>query len=512
MKQEYSNSFKTENKKNSFLSIVKAKRLNYNIYIFFISCILLNSLSIVQWNLYDRANQTSSVIYPVLLFSFLLCSILGVAIYSVFLYKQKDQEVSLKRYNQLFLIGWIVTICCETLLFYVSFHDIINVIRLLLFPFLATFCFPCSLKRHLFLSTLFLLFMSVSITLFTPPLWNQYPSVNALTFNLFLLIIWILCYNINRVISSWMSTSTVKASENTESKKTTKQVAFATEGPPIISSQNMDGYRLLSGVEQFYRGETLEKQIIQAVQNNFSGFYLMYQPIVDIHSAKVVSAEALLRWKNLEDETISPIEFIPILERTGAIVPTENWIVHSVCNQICEWKKSGLNDDFVVHINLSASYLNRDNFFRFIQEELSAHQLQGKNLMLEITESALALDSDELQVSLNSARSSGLRIAMDDFGTGYSSLSQMRNFPLDEIKIDKSFLTNIAHNVNSQKMLDHIVNLSKSLGYRVCAEGVELEEEYLVLRKTNVDLIQGFLFSKPLFPSQFQEKYIENCS
>jgi diguanylate cyclase (GGDEF)-like protein len=224
-----------------------------------------------------------------------------------------------------------------------------------------------------------------------------------------------------------------------------------------------------------------------------------YQPIVDLASGRTIGAEALVRWKHPERGLLAPIEFIPIAESTGLIVPLGRWMLHEACRTTAEWKATGVADDaFYVSVNLSARHVQDDNVLQDVSAALLASGLAGQSLVLEVTETALIEDLSQAGSTLATLKDLGLRIAVDDFGTGYSSLAYLSNFSLDIIKLDKSFIDRVANTADGERMVRAVVDLAHTLGHTVIAEGVEqpVQAEALVL--LGCQLAQGYLFARPM--------------
>lgn len=223
-------------------------------------------------------------------------------------------------------------------------------------------------------------------------------------------------------------------------------------------------------------------------------FELHYQPIFNFQN-EVVSCEALLRWNHPERGMIAPAEFIPVAEEIGLIIPMGEWVLRRACSDAATWQ-----DGIKVAINLSAMQLRNQNIAQVIINTLAASGLAPKRLELEITESVLMQNSEATLNTLLQWREIGVRIAMDDFGTGYSSLSYLRSFPFDKIKIDRSFIQDLALTDDALKIVRAIVNLAQALGMSVTAEGVEDPRQLELLRATGCTEIQGYLFgaARPL--------------
>jgi EAL domain-containing protein (putative c-di-GMP-specific phosphodiesterase class I) len=235
-------------------------------------------------------------------------------------------------------------------------------------------------------------------------------------------------------------------------------------------------------------------------------FYLVYQPIYKLDDLTIVGAEALLRWRHPSQGVLQPDEFIPILERTGLIREVGAWVLRESCRQIAAWRDIGDNVD--VSVNVSGRQLDSDLIIEQIQEALDESGLRASNLIIEITETALMLDVDSAVTRLQTIKDLGVRIAIDDFGTGYSSLSHLCQFPVDCIKIDKSFISAIMSSEESRALVKTFIQLGEDLGMRTLAEGVETLDQLDLLRDSHVTEVQGFLFSRPLEPGLFESQIL----
>lgn len=242
----------------------------------------------------------------------------------------------------------------------------------------------------------------------------------------------------------------------------------------------------------------LERDLRMALERN--EFSLVYQPKVDVDSGRLSGAETLLRWRHPERGMVSPADFIPIAEEIDLIIPLGDWVLRTACRQIQTWIAAGLNVPRI-SINVSARQMHDAGFEENIRRLLAEYHLKGENIVLELTESALMQDADKAVSFLKSLRDTGAGISIDDFGTGYSSLAYLRRFPLDELKIDRSFL--IEPNEDSEAIASAIIALGHSLRLRVVAEGVEHERQLAFLRSRHCDEYQGYYFSKPIAPDDY---------
>jgi diguanylate cyclase (GGDEF)-like protein/PAS domain S-box-containing protein len=222
-------------------------------------------------------------------------------------------------------------------------------------------------------------------------------------------------------------------------------------------------------------------------------FDVHYQPVVDLRDGRLVSLEALLRWRHPERGFVSPVEFVPLAEETGLILTLGEWVLHEACRKVAQWPK-----DIGIAVNLSSLQFQDRDLVQVVTGALAESGLAASRLELEITESVLLQDNDANLATLRALRKLGLRIAMDDFGTGYSSLSYLRNFPFDKIKIDRSFISDLPGGKESCAIVRTIVGLGTSLGIVTTAEGVSTQPQLDWLRGEGCHQGQGFLFSKPV--------------
>ncbi|MBD8901839.1 GGDEF domain-containing protein [Methylobacterium bullatum] len=226
-------------------------------------------------------------------------------------------------------------------------------------------------------------------------------------------------------------------------------------------------------------------------------FHLVYQPVIDLAAETVTSFEALMRWRHPERGLISPMEFIPVAEETGLIVALGAWALAEACREATAWP-----DEIRVAVNVSTVQFQHD-LERSVSSALDGAGLSADRLKLEVTESALMRDPERVVATLHRLRALGVRIALDDFGTGYSSLSYLRRFPFDKIKIDRTFIKDIAE-PDAAAIVRAVVGLGERLGMSIVAEGVETAEQLDLVRSEGCDEVQGFLFSRPLPASEVQ--------
>ena len=244
----------------------------------------------------------------------------------------------------------------------------------------------------------------------------------------------------------------------------------------------------------------LENDLRQAVSRE--ELQLFYQPQVN-HSNQIIGAEVLLRWKHPERGFISPADFIPLAEETGLILPIGRWVLKKACAQIKVWSEDALTRELRVSVNVSSLQFRQPDFVDQVREILAETEIESRRLKLELTES-LVLDNVENTIEkMQALKNVGVTFSMDDFGTGYSSLAYLTRLPLDELKIDKSFVSNLPGNRNDSVIAQTIVTMGQSLGLAVVAEGVETEAQRACLDQHGCHVYQGYLFSRPVPIEEF---------
>ncbi len=239
-------------------------------------------------------------------------------------------------------------------------------------------------------------------------------------------------------------------------------------------------------------------------------FQLHYQPIFELQTGKVQLVEALLRWKHPERGMIAPDRFITLAEENGMIVPIGNWVIREACRQAAQWHKISGCEDISVSVNLSMRQLQDDQLINGLTNAISASGIAANRVVLEITESMLAIDADQSAGILGQLKTIGVKLAIDDFGTGYSSLSYLKAFPVDAIKIDRSFINELHRSSTSSALVEAVVNLSRALGAYTVAEGIEYSDQAGILRKLGCDRGQGFYYCRPLTGSALTSLFREH--
>lgn len=252
-----------------------------------------------------------------------------------------------------------------------------------------------------------------------------------------------------------------------------------------------------------YQEDTLsiELALKKALKNGLSEFSTVYQPIVDVTTKTIVSAEALMRWYSPELGQVSPVKFIPIAESSGLIIPLGASILDQSVSQIRKWLDLGY--EIAVAVNFSVVQMLQADLISSVLSVLQKYRVPPRLLTIEITESLAMNDINKVIDILNSLKGIGIRIAIDDFGTGYSSLNHLRRLPLDYVKIDRSFIFNIDYDPYTVAFVDTITQFCHLKNTRVCCEGVETDSQRKMLEKVRVDLLQGYLFSKPISAEEF---------
>jgi EAL domain-containing protein (putative c-di-GMP-specific phosphodiesterase class I) len=227
-------------------------------------------------------------------------------------------------------------------------------------------------------------------------------------------------------------------------------------------------------------------------------FDLYYQPIIEINTGRIKGFEALIRWRHPELGLISPAEFIPVAEETGLILPIGRWALFEACRQTAQWHAAAPNTKVDVNVNLSGKQFSQPDLTEQVVEALRASGLESRHLILEITESVVMENPEATIATLHRLRALGVQLNIDDFGTGYSSLMYLQRFPVDTMKIDRSFVSRLAQDTENGEIVKTIIHLAHSLNMKVTAEGIESQEQLSHLRKLHCENAQGYLFSKPL--------------
>jgi len=248
------------------------------------------------------------------------------------------------------------------------------------------------------------------------------------------------------------------------------------------------------------RNFKIEEALRHTLYSNEEELILHYQPRINLRTGEIDSFEALIRWNSKELGTLSPDQFIPVAEASGLIAKLDEWVLINACRQIQQWRSRGHHTRIAV--NLSANQLYDEHLLQFIVSVLECFQINPEQLELEITETMIMLDMELAVATLSKLKHIGVQVAMDDFGTGYSSFTNLKELPIDILKIDKSFIQDIEESGKSKSIVQAIIALGHLLDLKVTAEGVETYSQLALLRQHACDEVQGFYFSRPIVPEE----------
>lgn len=260
-------------------------------------------------------------------------------------------------------------------------------------------------------------------------------------------------------------------------------------------------YLYFDQLQTFAVDERLQlwKDIQQALEDN--QFFLVFQPLFDLRTNKLLSAEVLLRWQHPKSGFISPAVFVAFAEQSGLVSRLDNWVIRATLAQLKKWQDSGQELPKLA-INLSGLTFVRTDLASVLKEAAVEYQIPLSHLELELTEGVLIDSMEVVQSKIEAIKALGVSISIDDFGTGYSSLSRIRNLPIDKVKIDRSFIEELENSHGDRKIIEGITHMAQGLGFKVVAEGVETLEQLNLLRTMNCDIVQGFLLSRPIPPEE----------
>jgi EAL domain-containing protein (putative c-di-GMP-specific phosphodiesterase class I) len=263
-----------------------------------------------------------------------------------------------------------------------------------------------------------------------------------------------------------------------QAKQKGKNFAFFDEQNEKMSLAHLDMY----------------SQLLRASEQD--QFELFYQPQHDMEGS-IRGVEALIRWRHPQKGMISPIEFIPLAERTGQIIPIGLWVIRSACKQLYEWQQDPATSNWTLSVNISLKQFIQHEFIDLVENIICDCGIKPNSLKFELTESVLVDELSEVHHKMQRLQALGIQLSLDDFGTGYSSLRYLRNLPLDQVKIDQSFVKNMLANQSDIAIIKSVLQLGESLQLEVIAEGVETEAQFSLLKSLGCKYFQGYYFSHP---------------
>ena len=277
-----------------------------------------------------------------------------------------------------------------------------------------------------------------------------------------------------------------------------------------VKSAGKNSWRFFDSAmrDSVYRRMQLEHSLHQAMGNN--ELFVVYQPVVELKTQRIVGFETLLRWNNPQYGNVSPLTFIPIAEETGWIVSIGQWVIRQACHFMQGLRRDGIEGLFVA-VNLSPRQLHQSDFVAMVQSILQETAMPPEMLELEITETLFMESVESNLQKIRELRGIGVRLALDDFGTGYSSLTYLKNLPINTLKIDKTFVDDIVERSVNSAILGSIIQMAHGLELTVVAEGVETEGQRKELIRQGCDLMQGYLFSKPVIESEIRQLLIKKA-
>lgn len=271
--------------------------------------------------------------------------------------------------------------------------------------------------------------------------------------------------------------------------------------------KNQVYYFQVEDYEKFLRRRKILVELRKAVSNDFEGFDVFFQPIITRGGKDLYAAESLLRFWTSEKETVSPTEFIPILEESGLIIPVGKWVLHRALEMCVKCREK--RPDFKVSVNLSYIQILKSNFFKNVTEALEQYKLRPDSLIIELTESGYVENSPAVRKLWEQLKDRGVLIAIDDFGTGYSNLQSIGNMMPNIIKLDRGFTVKALNNNYEHQLMDQIIQLIHSVELKVCVEGVETMEELTEIERLSADCIQGYYYGKPCEKQAFYKDFVE---
>jgi len=257
----------------------------------------------------------------------------------------------------------------------------------------------------------------------------------------------------------------------------------------------------------YHENQSLEFILRMSILNNFEGFHVVYQPIVNT-KREVIACEALLRWDAPQIGSVSPVRFIPLAEESGLINYLGKWVLYNSLRQVKSWRKE-YRSDIQVSVNVSSVQLEQKDFLDTVRTALKSLKVPGKALHLELTESAVMENPEDFTLKMKALQEMEVEVMLDDFGTGYSSLSALNQFPINTLKIAKEFVDNLPHDEFSLEMVRAILGISKTLGFRTLAEGIEHQNQFDCLVEEGCHYIQGYITSPPVGATEFENLFLK---
>ena len=299
--------------------------------------------------------------------------------------------------------------------------------------------------------------------------------------------------------------STYFHKEDRDVGKLIEYVGFALHQAKISGKNNCVRYSH-AVYEEYVHTLDVQEELRKDIENDFQGFELYYQPVVNIAEKKILGAEALIRWHSTKFGFMSPGQFIPMLEETGLIIPLGRWITRTAIQQCVKWQK--VVPGFRMNVNLSFVQIKKSNALQDILSLIDTLNVDKSVLMIEVTESG-EIESSVAARVLRSFKDESIPLAIDDFGTGYSNLRYVKDMTFDLVKIDQSFIQNITHSKYDYLVVKQFTELAHSLNLTVCYEGVETEEDLKCVLGLKPDYIQGYYFSRPVPAEEFEQKCLD---
>lgn len=260
---------------------------------------------------------------------------------------------------------------------------------------------------------------------------------------------------------------------------------------------------------KFIQTTNMARDLHSALRNQ--EFTIYYQPQVS-REGRTLGAEALLRWRSPKRGFVSPADFIPMAEEAGLMTAIGGWVLEEACRTLAAWQLHPATRDLTLSVNVSASQFHERGFEQFVFKEIEINQIDATRLKLELTESVMVADAEAVIAKMHALRAAGVSIALDDFGTGYSSLDYLSRLPLNQLKMDRSFILNVVENKRSASLARNILQLGQDLDMAVLAEGVETQEQFQFLLDHGCDEFQGFLFGRPVPREDFDRRALGSAA